>query len=87
MSHVLERVQALAERGELRVSLHGYEELAADGIRVRDVVEGLGVAVVIEEYADYAKGPCVGQDSPAVLVTAYRPDPSRWDVTWRRRRR
>ena len=26
-----------------------------------------------------------GQDSPAVVVTAYRPDPTRWDETWRRR--
>ena len=27
-----------------------------------------------------------GADSPAVLVTAYRPDPDRWDVTFTRRR-
>jgi hypothetical protein len=27
-----------------------------------------------------------GQDSPAVVVTAYRPDPAKWDETWRRRR-
>lgn len=27
-----------------------------------------------------------GQDSPAVLVTAYRPDPGKWDETWRGRR-
>ena len=28
-----------------------------------------------------------GQDSPAVVVTAYRPDPAKWDETWRRRRK
>lgn len=27
-----------------------------------------------------------GHDSPAVLVTAYRPDPARWDDDWIRRR-
>jgi hypothetical protein len=27
------------------------------------------------------------QTTPAVLITAYRPDPSKWDETWRRRRR
>ena len=73
--------------------------------RVRDVVEGLAKAVLIEDYPDYPRGPCclvlqrdgagqpihvvwgipAGQDSPAVVVTAYRPDPTRWDETWRRR--
>ncbi len=104
MRATLEKVQALAVRGEVRVSLHGYEELAADQVRVRDIING--VASVVEDYPDYAKGPCVlvlqqdganqpihvvwgiaaGQDTPAVVVTAYRPDPQRWDETWRRRR-
>ena len=106
MSKILEQVQALVARGEVRVSLHGYEELAVDSIRVHDVVAGLGPAIVVEDYPNYPKGPCVlvlehdgagqpihvlwgipaGQDSPAVLITAYRPDPEKWDETWRRRR-
>ena len=28
-----------------------------------------------------------GRTKPAVLVTAYRPDPRKWDETWQRRRR
>jgi hypothetical protein len=106
MSRLFEDIRALVARGEVRVSFHGYEELAADGIFARDVVDGLNTAVVIEEYPSYAKGPCVlvleqdsygkpihvvwgipsGQQSPAVVVTAYRPDPARWDETWQRRR-
>jgi hypothetical protein len=27
-----------------------------------------------------------GHDNPAVLITAYRPDPERWDHTFKRRR-
>lgn len=106
LSKILEQVQALVARGEVYVSLHGYEELAADRIPVRDAVIGLGAAVVVEDYPDYPKGPCVlvlerdgggqpihvvwgipaGQASPAVLVPGYRPDPKKWDETWRRRR-
>ena len=106
MSEVLEQVRALIARGEVRVSLHGYDELAADAIRVRDAVEGLAEAVLVEEYPTYPKGPCVlvlerdrdtrpihivwgipaGQNSPAVLITGYRPDPEKWDETWQRRR-
>jgi hypothetical protein len=65
LSKTLEQVRALAARGEVRVSLHGYEELAADGIHVRDIMDGLEAAVV---------------------VTAYRPGPAKWDETWRKRR-
>ncbi len=59
MSKFLEQVQALVARGEVLVSLHEAEELAADRIRVRDAVAGVGAALVVEEYPDYAKGPCV----------------------------
>lgn len=102
----LERVRALVARGEVQVSLHGYEELAADGIRVRDIIDGLAAAIEIEDYPTYPKGPCAlvlqhdgagkpihvvwgipaGREAPAVVVTGYRPDPAKWDETWRRRR-
>lgn len=59
LSKTLEQVQALVARGEVRVSLHGYEQLAADTIRVREAVDGLGAAVVVEDYPDYPKGPSV----------------------------
>ena len=106
VSQTLEQVRALVARGEVRVSVHGYEELAADQVLVHEVVDGLAAAVVIEDYPEFPKGPCVlvleqdktgkpvhvvwgipgGQTSPAVLITAYRPDPARWDETWLKRR-
>lgn len=107
VSKFLEQVQTLVARGEVLVSLHASEELASDDIAVRDVVSGVKAAVVVEEYPDYVKGPCMlvlqhdaqhrpihvvwgvptGQDSPAVVVTAYRPDPDKWDEMGLRRRR
>ncbi|MGH2361899.1 MAG: DUF4258 domain-containing protein [bacterium] len=91
---------------EILISDHGYDELAADGILVRDVYEGVHHAIVVEEYPTYHKGPCVlvlqrdhdGQPihvlwgiptnatSPAVVVTAYRPDPGRWTEDFVRRK-
>ena len=91
----------------MRVSEHGYDELSADGLLARDIVEGITNAVVVEDYPDFPKGPCVlvlqkdqedrpvhvvwgipkGHAGPAVLVTAYRPDPERWENDFLRRRR
>lgn len=73
MSETLERIRALVAGREVRVSDHGYDELAADGILVREVVAGVDKALVLK-------------NSPAVLVTAYRPDPERWTEDFQRRR-
>jgi hypothetical protein len=56
MSTTLARVQALAARGEVRVSAHGYDELAADGLLAGDVIGGLSEAIVVEDYPSYPKG-------------------------------
>jgi hypothetical protein len=107
MGSIPERVLSLIERGEVRISEHGYDELCEEGILIRDVMAGFAEAVEIEEYPDYAKGPCVlvlqqdregtplhvvwgipkGAFAPAVLVTAYRPDPDRWTNDFRRRKK
>jgi hypothetical protein len=106
LSEFLERIRALISAGEVRVSDHGYDELAVDRLTAREVVAGVRGAVVVEEYPNYPKGPSVlllqkdrtgkpihvvwgiprGYDQPVVLVTAYRPDPDRWDETYINRR-
>lgn len=59
MSEFLEKVRALIHTGDVRVSEHGYDELAEDGLTAREVLDGIADAVVVEEYPDYPKGPCV----------------------------
>jgi hypothetical protein len=106
MSQTLEQVIALASRGEVKISDHGYDELAEDAIFVRDIVSTLPDAELLEDYPDFPKGSCLlilqrdrdgkpvhavwgipkGETSPAVLITAYRPDPARWTNDFRSRK-
>ncbi len=89
----------LVESGEVRISNHGYDELANDELTAREIIDGVSDSILVEDYPDYPKGASVlvlqsdkeqhpihvvwgipsGHERPAVLVTAYRPDPDRWD--------
>ncbi|MEK6777984.1 MAG: DUF4258 domain-containing protein [bacterium] len=106
MSKTFNTVCALIREGSVRISEHGYDELAADSLSAREVMAGVYDGFVVEDYPDYPKGPCVlvlqkdrdgqpihvvwgipkGHESPAVLVTAYRPNPDVWTDDFTRRR-
>ena len=59
MSQTLKDIRELAEAGDVRISAHGYNELANDGILATEVVAGLPSATVVEDYPDFPKGRCV----------------------------
>ena len=106
MSDTLEAVKKLVAAGDARISEHGYDEIAADGIYVRDILAGVDKATVVEDYPTFPKGRAVlvlqfdrdtrpihvvwgipkGCTAPTVVVTAYRPDPDRWDSIFTKRR-
>ena len=59
MSQTFQVIRELVARREVKISAHGYDEVAAEDILVRDIVAGVQDGVVVEEYPDYPKGPCV----------------------------
>ena len=107
MSSTLDQIRELILNGSVRISEHGYDELAADGIFARQAIEGISNADLVEDYPNYPKGVCVlvrqtvndgryihvvwgipkGKTEPAVLITAYRPDPDLWENDFLGRKR
>jgi hypothetical protein len=59
MTSTFERICELVALGQVRISDHGYDELAEDGILVREALSGLEAAEIVEDYPDFPKGPCV----------------------------
>jgi hypothetical protein len=107
VSETLARVKELVGRGDVRISAHGYDELAEDDIFAGDIIAGTAASVELEDYPDAAYGPSVlvlqrdfqgrpvhavwgipkDRKSPAVLITAYRPDPVRWNAEFTQRKK
>jgi len=57
VSETFNHVLNLIERGEVRISDHGYDELAADNIFVRDIVNGIAQVIVVRGLSRLSKGP------------------------------
>jgi len=56
-SRTLDLIRQLIAAGDVRISEHGYDELAEDDILVRDLIDGIVYAAVIEDYPGFGKGP------------------------------
>ena len=59
LSETLKVIQARVVAGQIRVSEHGFRQLREDDIDLSGVISGVASAVVVEDYPNYAKGPCV----------------------------
>lgn len=106
MTGLLASIRRLVEEGQVLISLHGRERLAANAIAADEVRTGIHGAEVVEEYLSAWKGPTIlvlqrdtrgrplhvlwgmarDRSGPAVLVTAYRPDPRMWTDDFKARR-
>lgn len=75
MSETLEAIKAPVREGDVRISEHGYDELADDEIPVEDVLAGVDEAIVVEDYPEFEKGPCV-------LVLEFDSDAKPIHVVW-----
>jgi hypothetical protein len=59
LSEFLNTVRHLIRTGSVRISEHGYDELSEDELTVKELLEGIEQAQIVEEYPDYPKGNCI----------------------------
>jgi hypothetical protein len=53
-----DKVRRLVSVQKVRISEHGYDELAEDGLSAKEVIAGTSEATLIEDYREFPKGPC-----------------------------
>jgi hypothetical protein len=107
ISPTFTHILTLVASGDVKLSIHGYDDTSTSEIPISDLITTIASAIVLEDYPLFPKGPCVlvlqhdhnghpihvvwgipkGHPRPAVLITAYRPDDSRWDEGFTRRKR
>jgi len=46
MSKTFEKIKELAKRNEIKVSDHGYDEIAEDGIFIKDIIAGVNNGII-----------------------------------------
>ena len=101
MAYGIGQFQALNEPGRMVVTMHSRRRFAERGIRLKDVCEAIEAGEVIEDYPnDYPFPSCLilgrggGRplhvcasihDGMIYLITAYHPDPAKWQPDWRTR--
>ena len=59
MSETLDRIRELVAAGNVRISDHGYDQLAADGLLAGEVLASVPEAQLVEDYPQHPRGPCV----------------------------
>ncbi len=59
MSETLAKVQRLVIAGEVLMSAHAMTRLDSQDIYPPEILSGVGSAIVVEDYPDHRRGPCV----------------------------
>jgi len=54
----LARVQAQAAAREIRITLHGQDEMLDESIALQEVLDAIEVGQILEDYPDHRRGPC-----------------------------
>ena len=69
-SIVFQKIKKLIEKQDILISSHGYDELAEDGILVKEIISTVSNAIILEDYPDFGKGSCC-----LVLQKDYKDNP------------
>ena len=59
MRDLIDAIQVLVSQNKVRISDHGYDEIAEDSLSVDEILRGVANGRVVEDYPDDPKGPCV----------------------------
>lgn len=100
--YLIEQFKELNKPEKMVLTLHSRKRFSERGIKIRDIVNTINDGEIIEDYPeDYPFPSCLilGKsdnkiihivasinDGMIYLITAYIPDPDKWEVDWKTRK-
>lgn len=95
-----EMIRTLCAAGNWLISAHARKRMIQRGITTAEIERALLTGEIIEDYPDAYHGPACLLLSPEAplhivcgenggclfVITAYRPNPEKWDASFRKRR-
>jgi hypothetical protein len=58
LDKIIERLRRQVSFGNIRVTLHGHEEMVEDGLTYEEICEAILNGKVIENYPEHQRGAC-----------------------------
>lgn len=58
LNNILQNIKNHARKENIRITQHGQQEMAEEGINLDDLLEAVSTAEIVENYPEHQRGAC-----------------------------
>ncbi len=58
LNEILQNIRSQSNKGQIRITQHAQQEMAAEEIRLDEVLDAIQSGEILENYSEHRRGPC-----------------------------